>query len=96
MGKILNINLDVTRLDKKKFFVGKKGTYTDLVAEEKRGGMDDYGKTHSVYQKQSKEDREAGEPKNYCGSGVEYDFDNPPQRDNAPEVAVSIEDDLPF
>ena len=32
MNKIgVNLKLDVTKLDKDKFFVGKKGTYVDLV-----------------------------------------------------------------
>ena len=31
MGKIINVKVDVTKLDKDKFFVGQKGTYANLV-----------------------------------------------------------------
>ena len=30
MGKIINVKIDVTKLDKDKFFVGKKGTYANV------------------------------------------------------------------
>ena len=92
MGKIINVSVDVTKLDKAEFFVGKKGTYANITVAENRGGVDDYGNTHYVFQSQSKEDREAGKDKNYLGNGKEFVFGNAPEA----EKEMSLDEDLPF
>ena len=89
MGKIINIKVDVTKLDKSKFFVGKKGTYANLTVAENMDGESEYGDTHYVFESQSKEERDAKTPKNYVGNGKEFVFGGEP-------MATTTDDDLPF
>jgi hypothetical protein len=95
MGKIINLKIDVTKLDKEKFFVGKKGTYTNVTVAENMDGESEYGDTHYVYESQSKEEREAKTPKNYLGNGKEFDF-NKNSNGVGQGVADTVDDDLPF
>ena len=92
MGKIINIKVDVTKLDKNKFFKGKKGTYANITVAENMDGESEYGDTHYVFESQSKEERDAKTPKNYLGNGKEFFFNNN-GRTQAPET---VDDDLPF
>lgn len=55
---MITVSIDVDKLNKDKFFKGKKGTYLDLVLIETPEGK--YG-DYVVKQNQSKEDRESGE-----------------------------------
>ena len=93
MGKIINLKIDVTKLDKEKFFVGKKGTYTNVTVAENMDGESEYGDTHYVYETQSKEEREAKTDKNYVGNGKEFVFGDAPQ---AMATETVSDDDLPF
>lgn len=59
--------IDVTLLDKAKFFPGKKANvlgkcpqYVDIVLFDNKHGEDQYGNHFVVMQSQSKEDRSAG------------------------------------
>ena len=90
MGKIINVSIDVAKLDKTKFFEGKKGTYVNVTVAENRNGVDDYGNTHYVFQSQSKEDREAGNGKNYLGNGKEFVFGG------TPVLETATDDDFPI
>ena len=45
--------------------------YINLVVDTKKE-TDQYGNTHTIYVSQSKEQREAKEPKKYVGNGKEY------------------------
>jgi hypothetical protein len=54
--KPIKIKIDVTKLDKARFFKGAKGTYCDLVAWPNKNGADQYGNTHSVKQDKPKDD----------------------------------------
>lgn len=92
MGKIINVKIDVTKLDKDKFFEGKKGTYANVTVAENMDGESEYGDTHYVYEQQSKEEREAKTPKNYLGNGKEFVFGNAPEV----EAITSPDEDLPF
>ena len=92
MGKIINLKIDVTKLDKEKFFQGEKGTYANLVVAENRDGESQYGDTHYVYEQQSQEERLNKATKNYVGNGKEFVFGDSPQM--ATETAT--DDDLPF
>ena len=55
--------------------------YINLVVDTKKE-TDQYGNTHTVYVSQSKEQREAKEPKKYVGNGKEYKSQH-----NAPKQA---------
>ena len=94
MGKIINIKVDVTKLDKDKFYVGEKGTYANLTVAEYKNGESQYGDTHSVYEQQSKEERLAKTDKNFVGNGKEFVFsDNGGTQTMA---TATVDDDLPF
>ena len=93
MGKIINVKVDVTKLNKDKFFVGQKGTYANLVVAENRDGENQYGDTHYVYEQQSKEEREAKTDKNYVGKGKQFTFGTEPE---AMATETVTDDDLPF
>ena len=93
MGKIISLKIDVTKLDKEKFFVGKKGTYANITVAENMDGESEYGDTHYAFEQQSKEEREAKTPKNYLGNGKEFVFGG---GNGTPTVVDTIDDDLPF
>jgi len=93
MGKIINLKIDVTKLDKDKFFVGKKGTYATITVAENMDGESEYGDTHYVFEQQSKEERESKTPKNYLGNGKEFVFGG---GNGTPAVTDTVDDDLPF
>lgn len=68
MAKLLNISIDVTKIDKSKLVTGKKGTYLNLtvaINDEK----DQYENDVSAWQGQEKEEVEAKAQKNYLGNG---------------------------
>jgi hypothetical protein len=50
----LNINIDVTKLDKGRFFTGKKGTYADLTTFVDLDNEGQYGDNGTVSQKGAK------------------------------------------
>ena len=94
MGKIINLKVDVTKLDKSKFFVGKKGTYANITVAENMDGESEYGDTHYVFESQSKEERDAKTPKNYLGNGKEFVFNN--NGGTQTVTTETVDDDLPF
>jgi len=58
---MLSVKIDVTKLDRKRFFEGKNGAkYADLILFENRDGEDQYGNSHFVTQSCTKEERESG------------------------------------
>lgn len=68
MSKLLSLSIDVTKLDKTRYYKGKKGTYANLdvwIDDEE----DQYGNHASVCESLTKEEREAGAKKNYVGNG---------------------------
>jgi len=94
MGKIINVKIDVTKLDKNKFFKGKKGTYANVTVAENMDGESEYGDTHYVFESQSKEERDAKTPKNYLGNGKEFVFGNNGGTQTA--TTETVDDDFPF
>ena len=68
MAQILGVSIDVTKLTKSRFITGKKGTYANIqiaLNDEK----DQFGNDCSVWESQSKEERDAKTPKNFLGNG---------------------------
>jgi len=53
----INIKLDITKLDKARFFKGEKGTYCDLTAFIDTENVGQYGDNGMVTQAQTKEER---------------------------------------
>ncbi|QIY92207.1 hypothetical protein [Chryseobacterium gallinarum] len=91
MSKIINVRLELDKIDKTKIVVGEKGKYLNIIVAERKE-TDQYGNTHTVYIQQTKEEREAKEEKVYMGSGKEFEFEN----DVKNLVPGSDDDDLPF
>ena len=68
MSKLITASIDVTKINKAKLVKGEKGIYLNLTMWL-NDEPDEYGNHMSVQQSQSKEEREANEPKNYLGNG---------------------------
>ena len=99
MSKLVNVSIDVTKIDKSRLFEGKKGTYLDCdiwINDE----ADDYGNTVSVNMRQTKEERENKERKIYIGNGKKvfgWDDEPAPAPKPAPAAApADNNDDVPF
>jgi hypothetical protein len=93
MSSIINLSINLDKIDKSKIIAGKKGKYLNLTVGGNREGEDQYGNTHYIFQSQSKEEREAKAEKNYLGNGKEFVFsDSQP----AATTGSNDEDDLPF
>lgn len=95
----VNLKIDVSKLDKARFFKGKKGTYVDLTAfidTEKTG---EYGDNGTISQSTSKEERQGGLQMPICGNVrvffKEEDEYTPPVSRESPQTG-GVEDDMPF
>ena len=98
MAKLIAAKIDVTRIDKARLFKGKKGVYLDCTIAL-NDESDDYGNSVSIWQEQTKEEREAGEKKNFLGNGKviwENDGDARPKTSRRPEPPAEDDDELPF
>ena len=93
---IINMSINLDKIDKSKIITGKKGKYLNLTVGGNREGEDQYGNTHYIFQSQSKEEREANSEKNYLGNGKEFVFDNETKTATATASNTNDEDDLPF
>ena len=68
-GKLVSIKVDVTKLDKSKFFKADSGAvYADLDVWINEDEQEDWKKV-SINQSQTKEERDAKEKKTFCGNG---------------------------
>lgn len=93
MSSIINVSINLDKIDKSKIIEGKKGKYLNLTVGANRDGEDQYGNTHYVSISQTKEEREAKSPKVYLGNGKEFVFGDSNTKKTA---SVSGSDDLPF
>lgn len=80
----------------------KNGKYYVSVVVDERKETDKFGNTHTAYISQSKEQREAKQPKQYVGNGKEFKFNSssptPQETTNKPQSNSNEQpvDDLPF
>jgi hypothetical protein len=65
--KTLSINIDVTKIEKQRLYVGKKGTYLDAVVFL-RDETDEYGNDGFIVQSVTKEERESGKKGEILGN----------------------------
>jgi hypothetical protein len=68
MATILSASLNVAKIDQTKLIDGRTGKFlhvTITINDE----VDKYGNNASIFESQSKEEREAKTPKNYLGNG---------------------------
>ena len=101
MASIIKASIDLNKIPKDKIFVGKKGKYlpiTITINDE----VDQFGNQGPVVVEQSKEERDAKDPKTYLGN-VKVVWTNgtnvePAPRDGEPVQAQTAPqtDDLPF
>jgi len=83
----VNLKLDVTKLDKARFFKGAKGTYCDLTAFIDTEQTGDYGDNGTITQSTSKEERQSGVKMPICGNVKVFykaGSDEPPVSQEAP------------
>lgn len=91
---MLNISIDVTKIDKSKLIVGEKGTYLNLtvsVNDEK----DNYGNDVSAWIGQSKEEVSAKASKTFLGNGRVF-WNGTSNKPNQQSNQEHEHDDLPF
>jgi hypothetical protein len=68
MATILNASLNVAKIDSTKLIQGKTGQFLNVTITI-NDEVDKYGNNASIFESQSKEEREAKIPKNYLGNG---------------------------
>lgn len=102
MAGLLNISINVADLPKEKFVQGKKGTYYNFTVSV-NDETNQYGQNVSVYDSQTKEEREAKKKKLYIGNGkVVWTDGQMTSVQNTEEIEVvepqqvSASDGLPF
>ena len=103
MAGLLNISINVADLPKEKFVQGKKGTYYNFTVSV-NDDTNQFGQNVSVYDSQTKEEREAKKSKQYIGNGKVVWTDGSMvavERTDAPTEApkaqvVDTTGDLPF
>lgn len=91
------LDICLSDIPKERITAAKNGKkYCRMIVTEMRQ-PDNYGNSHTVYMGQSKEEREAKQPKVYVGKGTCYSGSDAPRK-AAPRAKMPIEgeNDLPF
>lgn len=102
MSKVgVNFKIDVTKLDKSRFFVGKKGTYADLTVFVD-SEPSQFGDNGMIVEQSTKEERDQGIKLPKIGNATIFWSDAPefqqPKGNSAPEALPvdDFDDDVPF
>lgn len=100
MGQLLAISIDVTKLDKSKLVKGKKGTYANITLSV-NDEDDQFGNNVSVWESQSKEERDDKEDRNFLGNGKvvwSSQSSETPKKTSSKKASKQDDedDDLPF
>ena len=69
MASLLSVSINVADLPKEKFVVGKKGTYYNFTISV-NDDTNQFGQNVSLFDSQTKEEREAKKSKSYIGNGA--------------------------
>jgi len=85
----VSIKVDVSKLDKERFYRGAKGTYVDLVSFIDTENTGEYGDNGTIAQSTSKEERQNGVKLPICGNAKVFYKDEqsgytPPVSQEAP------------
>lgn len=101
----INMSIDVTKLDKSRFYKGEKGTYLSLTAFINLDEKDQYGNAGFITQELSKEEREAKSQLPILGNSKIF-FDDRENNNLAPTPVAPpqaglqgeqyLDDDVPF
>jgi len=93
----ISLKLDVTKLNKERFFKGKSGTYCDLTAFIDTEVLSKYGDNGTISQSSSKEEREGGLQLPICGNvKVFYRADSDRQQSTPLPGGFDNQSDIPF
>ena len=100
MASLLSVSINVADLPKEKFVQGKKGTYYNFTISV-NDDTNQFGQNVSLFDSQTKEEREAKKAKTYIGNGKVVWTDGKMTtvvREDAPQEAAPAADsgDLPF
>jgi len=96
----ISLKIDVTKLDKSKFFKGQKGTYVDLtlfLTEDE----DKYGNHGGIKQSETKEQKDNNEQNPYVGNAKIFWRDEQqsyqqPDNNQQEQKQPVPDDDIPF
>ena len=98
MSALINVSLNLENMPKEKFVKGKKGVYYNFMISV-NDDTNQYGQNVSVFDNQTKEEREAKKDKVYLGNGRVVWTDGSccvAEKEAAKESVASTTDDLPF
>ena len=103
MAGLISVSINVADLPKEKFVQGKKGTYYNFTISV-NDDTNQFGQNVSLFDSQTKEEREAKKSKNYIGNGKVVWTDGKMtavEREDLgkaaiPAPAAADSDDLPF
>ncbi len=99
MSALINLSINLDNLPKEKFVKGKKGTYYNFTVSV-NDDTNAYGQNASAFDSQSKEQREAKQPKTYIGNGQVIWTDGTcvkaERQEEAPAKQAVATNDLPF
>lgn len=106
MSKLgISLNIDVTRLNKSKFYQGKKGKYASLTVFVDPNHTDEYGNHGGIFEKQTKEESDSKADRNFVGNAkvfwTETTAQHQPQQAPAQQQPAQTntddwDDDIPF
>ena len=94
----VNLSIDVTKLDKARFYKGQKGTYANLTAFIDTEKQSEYGDHGMITESTSKEEREQGVKGKPVGN-VKVFYKDYAEKHPAPDQSQpqgEIDDDIPF
>lgn len=97
--EIISASIDLTKIDKSKIVEGKKGQKYYNIGIIVNDEKNQFGQNVSLFDDQSKEEREARKPKNYLGNGKSVWSNNKNIDVPDEEIATSNKKDssgLPF
>jgi hypothetical protein len=104
MAKIgVSLKINVSKIDKARLYVGKKGTYLDATVFIDLDELDQYGNSGMISQSVSQEERQAGTKGEVLGDSKVFWRDEgqapqaaKPQGNNGPDPVDDYSDDVPF
>lgn len=97
MAELINVSLCVSDIPKDKIFVAESGKKYISICVSTLREPDQYENTHSVFIRQSKEERERKDKRTYIGKGKAVVFQPEPTPDQVADLPLAENvDDLPF
>jgi hypothetical protein len=95
MSNIIKLNINVTKLDKTRFYKGKTGTYANLTVLL-RDETDQYGNDGMIVEDVSQEERQSGTKGAIVGNARIAGQKPKAQSAPAPSSAADDDSDIPF